>query len=542
MPSTKLSLSNAATTFTSWKRDLVKLLDSKPMPKNFYETKTGSKESFVEHAIISLSDLLMTDIPSPELSAYSEKKEYMMAVQKFKQVCAEVDILMKESLSEDLYKVYSGEKCPSAGFNSILVEVKFDKLSQVNIQRRKLEQIKQSPTQSVKDYADYVNLIILELASLDYPSANLSDQFELDLAERFVDGMVLESAHRFRPLFKSESITTFAKMRLKINDEYAQDQKAKAQRQEEQSDDISNVGAYLANQKDFDAKIYNLIKKALKETSFEKFEKTYHDSETEVFVGRLSPEATEQALQDAFKSFGEIVSVKVLKHPTGESKRCAFVRFKSPHAAKAAINKGGEVSIMGTLVVVEKVKPKSQQIKPKSSAYLSVPFSKSGTMSDSTSLSGVVDSGCTPHHLTPSADPLQDTRATEKFSLGVADGKSLASSGTKGNFHGKDAFGNQFGVKDVMVVPGLATTLFSTYAFMKENLDVWFDHKTMSVNIGNLIVDEESKVLAKGTLQNGLFSLNLTNDKTSMPPLSSFLAASSPSKKTFDLFFFLVNP
>jgi hypothetical protein len=124
-------------------------------------------------------------------------------------------------------------------------------------------------------------------------------------------------------------------------------------------------------------------------------------------------------------------------------------------------------------------------------------------------LSGPVDSGCTPCHLTPDAEPLQQVKKSVKFNLGLADGSSIRSSGLEGSFVGIDSSGRRNQINDIKVVDGLSTTLFSTYAFLRSGQDVWFSADDMSVNVGSLDKRSTHRIDATGSERNGLFYLDL---------------------------------
>ena len=64
---------------------------------------------------------------------------------------------------------------------------------------------------------------------------------------------------------------------------------------------------------------------------------------TKLYVGNLSYDANEQDLEDLFKEFGDITSVRLIKdRETGRSKGFAFVEFANDSAAQAALKLDGK--------------------------------------------------------------------------------------------------------------------------------------------------------------------------------------------------------
>jgi hypothetical protein len=226
---TLLSKENACRIFATWQSNAITLLDSKPLPKNFYGTKTLHGTKVVLHEVLKLSDIIMNDIPCPVKEAYDKVEDFYMAYQKFQQITAEIKVIFKSLLSLSLYEVFVTESSCYAGYAAILLEVKFDKASQVKLLKKQLESIAQTGNQTVKDYADSVNHIVLNLSKLGYPS-KLHDDFEEDLAERFLNGMTLPNNQRFRSLFTAKEFASFALMRKRINEETSFDELSKAQR------------------------------------------------------------------------------------------------------------------------------------------------------------------------------------------------------------------------------------------------------------------------------------------------------------------------
>lgn len=76
-----------------------------------------------------------------------------------------------------------------------------------------------------------------------------------------------------------------------------------------------------------------------------------------LFVGNLSPETTEQQLQDAFSEFGAIKSVKIIIDPqTGLPKGFGFVEMEEKFSAYDAIDNLDATYFMGTIISVKEAK------------------------------------------------------------------------------------------------------------------------------------------------------------------------------------------
>jgi RNA recognition motif-containing protein len=73
-----------------------------------------------------------------------------------------------------------------------------------------------------------------------------------------------------------------------------------------------------------------------------------------IYVGNLAPDTTEDELREAFASFGEISSVKIIRDgATGESRGFGFVEMASEDQAKAAITEMNGKELKGNALSVE---------------------------------------------------------------------------------------------------------------------------------------------------------------------------------------------
>jgi cold-inducible RNA-binding protein len=73
-----------------------------------------------------------------------------------------------------------------------------------------------------------------------------------------------------------------------------------------------------------------------------------------IYVGNLTPDTTEEELRQAFESFGEIASVKIVRDgTTGESRGFGFVEIPSEDQAKAAIEQMNGKELKGNELRIE---------------------------------------------------------------------------------------------------------------------------------------------------------------------------------------------
>ena len=489
-----LSKENASKSLVSWKVQVHNLLESTPLPKNFLETTILENQQPVSHPVDSLYDFVSKEIPQPQKEAYTDPKEFRINLQKYKQCVATIKVLMKTVLSNGLYEIFVAEEDCYEGMKAILLEVQYDQVSQLNILKRNLEMICQAESQSAKEYADTVNHIVLQLHAMGYPDAQKDVEFQETLSERFLLGMLPKDAARFRVIFQLKGANTFKQMRTMINEEAAKDELSRAQRQNTSLS--TEVPSALLASEDLEARIFNIVKRALDNS----LSTQRGNEESKIFVGGLSPVTTEEQLENAFKTFGQVLHTKILKNPAGESKRCGFVQFKNKFAADAALKQSGKVTVAGRQVITDVVKKGIKASPNYSRAHLSA----------------LVDSGCSPSHLTGNEKLFNNTSSSTPFTLGIADGSHMISKGVKGDLSTSDGLQ----IKNVEVVSGLSKTLLSTYAFLKDEKDVWFKSEDMSVNIGHLDPLGKNEILAKGSEKAGLFELDL------QVPSSVFIATS----------------
>lgn len=79
-----------------------------------------------------------------------------------------------------------------------------------------------------------------------------------------------------------------------------------------------------------------------------------------IYVGNLSQQATEQELEELFKEFGAVSSVKIIRDMfSGESKGFAFVEMNDKAAGTKAIEANNTKEVKGKKIVVNEARPKT---------------------------------------------------------------------------------------------------------------------------------------------------------------------------------------
>jgi RNA recognition motif-containing protein len=81
-----------------------------------------------------------------------------------------------------------------------------------------------------------------------------------------------------------------------------------------------------------------------------------------IYVGNLSARTTEQELREAFESFGEVDSAKIIKDNfTGKSRGFGFVVMPSQEQAQAAIEGMNGKELEGSPLTVNEAKPRESR-------------------------------------------------------------------------------------------------------------------------------------------------------------------------------------
>jgi RNA recognition motif-containing protein len=79
-----------------------------------------------------------------------------------------------------------------------------------------------------------------------------------------------------------------------------------------------------------------------------------------IYVGNLSSETTEDDLRQAFETFGQVISVKILRdRATGQSNGFGFVGMPVSDEGQTAINELNGKDLKGNSIVVEEGRVKT---------------------------------------------------------------------------------------------------------------------------------------------------------------------------------------
>ena len=80
-----------------------------------------------------------------------------------------------------------------------------------------------------------------------------------------------------------------------------------------------------------------------------------------IYVGNLSYEVTEADLQEAFETFGQISSVRIIKDKfSGQSKGFGFVEMPNNADAQSAISGMNEKELKGRTLKVNTARPRTE--------------------------------------------------------------------------------------------------------------------------------------------------------------------------------------
>ncbi len=81
-----------------------------------------------------------------------------------------------------------------------------------------------------------------------------------------------------------------------------------------------------------------------------------------IYVGNLSLETTDEAIRNAFESFGQVASAKVIRDKyTGQSRGFGFVEMPVQTQAQAAITSMNGKELMGKQINVNEARPRPDQ-------------------------------------------------------------------------------------------------------------------------------------------------------------------------------------
>jgi len=81
-----------------------------------------------------------------------------------------------------------------------------------------------------------------------------------------------------------------------------------------------------------------------------------------LYVGNLSYETSEDELRDAFASYGDVASAKIITdRDTGRSKGFGFVEFNDDEAARKAMSSMNGADLKGRALTVNEARPQTDR-------------------------------------------------------------------------------------------------------------------------------------------------------------------------------------
>ncbi len=81
-----------------------------------------------------------------------------------------------------------------------------------------------------------------------------------------------------------------------------------------------------------------------------------------LYVGNLSSDVTEDDLREAFGSFGQVTSVKLIKYKfSGESRGFAFVEMPGRQEAKSAMDGLNATELKGKSIIVNEARERDDK-------------------------------------------------------------------------------------------------------------------------------------------------------------------------------------
>jgi RNA recognition motif-containing protein len=81
-----------------------------------------------------------------------------------------------------------------------------------------------------------------------------------------------------------------------------------------------------------------------------------------IYVGNLSYDATDVTIREAFESFGEVTSARVIKDKySGQSRGFGFVEMPAQSQAQTAIRSLNGKELLGKAISVNEARPRADQ-------------------------------------------------------------------------------------------------------------------------------------------------------------------------------------
>jgi RNA recognition motif-containing protein len=89
-----------------------------------------------------------------------------------------------------------------------------------------------------------------------------------------------------------------------------------------------------------------------------------------IYVGNLSHDVTEEDLKEAFKAFGEVETVRLIKdNDTGRSKGFGFVEMSDNANAQSAIDGLNDKELKGRALKVNTARPRTENRSGRGGGY-----------------------------------------------------------------------------------------------------------------------------------------------------------------------------
>jgi len=83
-----------------------------------------------------------------------------------------------------------------------------------------------------------------------------------------------------------------------------------------------------------------------------------------IYVGNLSYEATDGTIREAFESFGQVTSARVIKDKyTGQSRGFGFVEMSVQSQAQTAIKSLNGKEVLGKPISVNEARPRAERVR-----------------------------------------------------------------------------------------------------------------------------------------------------------------------------------
>ncbi|KAJ3278795.1 hypothetical protein HDU79_001204, partial [Rhizoclosmatium sp. JEL0117] len=488
---------------SDWKRDMERRINTIKF-KDFpgYYVKQGSDIKFI--TICKPWDFFTVDHWAPKLDAYGDGKDqnktekFALACQAFSKLESSIQELVKKFISPNLFEVFIAAPSIKQGYDQILAD---SNNFQEDVLHIVLNRIR-TAAQGHSTYYQYTLDFQKDMQSLErlgYATTEPARSiWQKEAADNYRVGISESDAPRLTARFDVTKADTFEKMRVEVIGLAREDLKRQSRQANNSTMDSAKALQVLPNQPPGKPKPTGIPRS---QNGIDKGTR-HRDPATTLVVKNLPNDVSKENLKTGFSNFGQVMDVYVLNNRQNGQGAMAFIRYGTKDAVDAAL-KSKPKSIAGLTPVFERSVKKDKGVTQGSMyQFFEIPDENKPTsalysLSPKTILfKGVVDSGCTPNHITPNVTQLSNVRNSGKIvRYGTADHGIISSNGLVGS----------------ITVPGAAESLISVYDLVvRQGLDVWFTtdkDSVHSVNIGHLNPTAEHEIIAKGFERKGLFEL-----------------------------------